>query len=161
METNFRENTLPAIRSSYSGGALGSAMFSGGREFSEAQARSDLDMNKALLRFQGRETGIQRNFQDYDRRRGDLAIRYEMGKEPIQSAMNIERDLYGVETDVIAARAASDQAMASGIRNIGSAVGDIAGGFTKTPTTNPLQTAMNPVPVTQSRTRNQTPFPVG
>jgi hypothetical protein len=133
METNFRENTLPQIRQSYSGGALGSSMFTGGREYTEAKARADLDMNAALLRYQGREAGIARNFQEYDRRRGDLALQYEMGKEPIQSAMNIERDLYGAETDRIASEAARDQAMASGIRNIGSGLGDIASGFVNRP----------------------------
>ena len=131
METDFRENTLPSIRSGYSGGALGSDMFSGGREFTEAKARSDLSMNKALLKYGARETGIQRNFQDYDRRQKDLGLQYQVGKEPIQSAMNTERDLYGVKTDEIAARAASTQAIGSAIGTVGESVGNIASGFVK------------------------------
>ena len=148
METDFRENTLPAIRSSYSGGALGSAMFSGGREFTEAQARADLSMNEALLKYNAREAGIQRNFQDYDRRKQDLGLQYEMGTAPIQSAMNMERDLYGAKTDEIAARAARDQTVASGIRTLGETAGTVMGSFSKRPPTpNPLTDAMNPVPI--------------
>ena len=166
METSFRENTLPAIRSNYSGGALGSAMFSGGREFSEAQARADLDMNKAMLRFQGRETGIQRNFLDYDRRRGDLGLQYEIGKEPIQSAMSVQRDIYGAEGDTILAQGAAAQARAQGVRDITGSISTAMGGFgggTPSPTAggNPFTTAMGPAVTPTPRTRNQNPIPVG
>ena len=175
METSFRENVLPALRSGYSGGALGSAMFSGGREFSEAQARADLDMNKAMLKYQARETGIQRNFQEYDRRRGDLGLQYDIGAKPIQTAVEVARDTYGARTDTIAAEAAASQAWGNLIpghiamgANVVSAVrgGDgQAAPVNQNPATaggaNPLQTAMGPVPVIQSRQRQPIQFPVG
>jgi hypothetical protein len=148
-------------------------MFSGGREFTEAQARADLDMNKAMLRFQGRETGIQRNFQDYDRRSGDLSLRYEMGKAPIESAMNIQRDLYGVESDTILAQGASGQANANAVRNITGSISSAMSGFGKAGTSSTtnfpgttaapdvLRTAMGPAEIIKPRTRNQNPIPVG
>ena len=174
METSFRENILPALRSGYSGGALGSAMFSGGREFTEAQARADLDMNKAMLKYQAREGGIARNFQEYDRRRGDLGLQYDIGSKPIQTAVEVAKDTYGARTDTIAAEAAASQAWGNLIpgwsataANVASAVS--GGGSTPAPTNanpatagaNPLQTAMGPVPVYSSRSRQPIQFPVG
>ena len=89
MERQFSETTLPQLRQSYSGGGYGSAMFSGGRETAEANARQQLSMNEALLKYQARETGIQRNFQEYDRRRQDLGIQFELEKSPVELGFSV------------------------------------------------------------------------
>jgi len=107
MERQFSENILPQIRQGYSRGGYGSGLFSGARESTEAQARQQLSMNEALLKNQARESGIARNFQDYDRRLKDLGLQYSTELAPINSALGIQDKQYGARTDAIGASAAA------------------------------------------------------
>jgi len=125
MERNFSETVLPQLRQSYSGGGYGGGMFSGAREASEAQARSQLSMNTALLKMQGRDQGIARNFQEYDRRRSDLGLQYDMATGAIANAMGVEGQKYGATTDQIAAKSAAGQTWG----NLGPRIVDSISGF--------------------------------
>ena len=104
MEMQFTESVIPQIRQAFSAGAYGSGMYSGARAAAEADARQELSLNEALLKYQAREKGIARNFREYDRRQNDLQLQYQIEAAPIQAALGVQDNIYSAKTDALAAQ---------------------------------------------------------
>lgn len=128
MEQQFSETVLPQIRKSYSGGAYGSQLFSGGRESTEAKSRQELSLNEALLKYQAREQGIARNYQNYDRRQQSLGLQLQTETAPIQQGLQVASQIYGARQDQITADVARYGAMGGALDTVAATVAGFAVG---------------------------------
>jgi len=112
MERDFDENVLPGIQAAYSGGIGGDfgGGVSGAQMETESKARRGLSETTAQLRSGERDKAINRNYMEYDRRAGLGAKKFEAQTAAPLLRADQASQIYGAQSDSIAATLASRQA---------------------------------------------------
>ena len=114
MEREFDESVLPQIQAAYSGGMMGAgAGMSGAAAEAESRARRGLMEEKAGLRYRERGQAIERNYRDYERRRGIEADILTARQAPLSSRMGVAQTVYGAAQQSIQTDLAARQAQAA------------------------------------------------
>lgn len=112
MERDFDENVLPGIQAAYSGGVMGAgAGFSGAQAEAESKAQRGQAETKAQLRHAERGQAVDTNFRQLGIQLGAEGGKFDVSTQAPMLKANMAGQIFGGESDVIAAKTAANQSL--------------------------------------------------